>query len=78
MKTKIVSYVPFGRLSDVENPELCLIKSGKGIFDNVEVIRFPSRLSLESFNKKAGLRPLVYTEDPKGCAVWAHQKEATL
>lgn len=76
MKTRRVEYVPMGRLSDVPEPELCLTKQGKGVFSDVEVIRFASRLALESFNKKAGLRPLVYTEVPKGHAIWAHEREA--
>jgi hypothetical protein len=75
MKTRRVEYVPFGRLSDVPEPELCLMQSGPSAFGDVKVIRFASRLALESFNKKAGLRPLVYTEVPKGCAIWAHQRE---
>ena len=75
MKTRRVEYVPFGRLSEVPEPEFCLTKQAQGIFSDVEVIRFASRLALEAFNKKAGLRPLVYTDVPKGCAIWVHQRE---
>jgi hypothetical protein len=75
MKTRRVEYVALGRLSDVPEPELCLTKQGPSLFSEVQVIRFASRLALETFNKKAGLRPLVYTEVPKGHAIWKHERE---
>lgn len=75
---KRTEYIPFGRISDLlsqPNPELILLKPGAGIFSDYKVIRFASRKALEEFNKKAGLRPLIYTVVPKGCAVWQHEKE---
>ena len=76
--TRRVEFIPMGRISDLmDKPgaDLILLKPGEGVFSDYKVIRFSSRLALESFNKKAGLRPLVYTMVKKGCAIWKHQKE---
>ncbi len=75
MKT---SFIPFGRIAELKDKpgaELILLKPGKGIFSDVKLIHFPTRHALESFNKKAGLRPLVYTEVAKGMAIHKHEKE---
>ena len=70
-----VEYVPFGRLRDVKDKELCLTKPGKSWDSDYKIIRFASRHALEEFNKKAGLKPLVYTIVPKNMAIYAHEKE---
>ena len=72
-------YVPLGRLAEwATRPDaaLYLTRPGRGTFDDVELIRFSSREALETFNVRAGLRPLVYTDVPRGMAVHAHQREA--
>lgn len=76
MKRK--TYVPFGSINEwAKRPDanLCLIKPGKGIFDDYQLIRFASRKALEEFNKKAGLKPLVFTQVPKNMAVYAHESD---
>lgn len=75
MKT---TYVPFGRLAELKtrpDANLLLTKPGNGIFDDYKVITFSTRQQLEEFNKRAGLKPLIYSEVPKGCAIYAHQRE---
>ena len=72
-------YVAPGRLAEwAARPDaaLYLTKPGRGIFDDTELIRFSSREALEAFNVRAKLRPLVYTEVPRGMAIHAHQREA--
>lgn len=54
--------------------DLLLIKPCLHGFD-YEVIRFTTRKALEEFNKKAGLRPVVYTMVEKNMAIYKHQKE---
>lgn len=53
--------------------ELYLIKPVGWEF---KLIRFTSRKALESFNKKAGLKPLVYTQVPKNMAIWKHESDS--
>jgi len=55
------------------NSELYLVDNSADF--SVKLIRFSTRKALESFNKKAGLSPLVYTQVNKGCKVYAHEKE---
>lgn len=74
-KMKRKTYVPMGRLSEVENPELCLLKYPKG-FGDIEVIHFQSRKALEEFNKKANLHALVKTQVPIGYAIYLHQSDS--
>lgn len=76
MKTRLV---PFGRLLELRtrpDANLLLTKAPKGVFNDYKVIRFASRKALEEFNKRAGLKAVVPTIVPKGCAIYAHQKEA--
>ena len=71
-------FVPLGRLADLKSrpdANLLLIKPPEGIFGDFKVIPFKSRLALEEFNKRAKLRPVIYTTVPKNCAIHAHQKE---
>ena len=73
--------VPFGRLIDrvdCDDAHLLLRKDLPGPFGDVKLIRFASRKALEAFNKKANLRPLVYTLVPDGNVAWMHQKRASL
>lgn len=72
---------PFGRLAELKNrpdADRLLLKPATGSFLNADywVIPFASRKALEEFNKKARLRPVVFTEVPKNCAVWAHESDA--
>lgn len=76
--TRNIARCPLGRIAElVQLPDasLYLVKPGKGVFDDYQLIRFASRAALEAFNVKAQLRPLVFTIVPKGCAVHKHQRE---
>lgn len=70
--------VPLGRLPELakrEDASLLLLKPQRAGWD-YEVIHFASRLALESFNKKAGLKPVVYTQVPRNCVIYAHQSDS--
>jgi hypothetical protein len=43
---------------------------------DVTLIKFSTRKALEEFNKKAGLRPVVYTQVPRNMAVYAHESDS--
>lgn len=76
MKTE---HIPFGRISELKNrsdAELLLIKPGNGVFEDWTVIRFSTRKSLEAFNVKAGLKPVVFTQVPLNCVVHHHQSDS--
>lgn len=71
-------FLPLGRLPELKDrpdASLLLLKPGNAIFDDYKVIPFKSRLALEKFNERAGLRPVVFTNVPKGCAIFRHQRE---
>lgn len=75
MKRKqVVSLARLAEMQGEPGAELYLTKPVLRGFD-YEVIRFSSRKALEEFNKKAGLRPLVYTVVEKNMAIYKHQKE---
>ncbi len=72
-------FVNLGQLSTLaERPDanLLLIKPGAVVFSEFKVIPFSSRLALEKFNQKAGLKPVVFSIVPRGCAIYKHQKES--
>lgn len=74
---KNTEYIPLGRIDElISRPDayLLLLKPHKSVFGEFKVIKFKTRNALEEFNKKAGLRPVVYTIVPKNCVVWKHQK----
>jgi len=72
-------FLPFGRLSELKNrpdADLLLLKSGKGIFSDCKIIKFSSRKALEEFNKKAGLKPVIFTQVPLNCVLYQHQSDS--
>ena len=72
-------FVNLGQLASLKgrsDASLLLIKPGSGVFSDFKVIPFSSRLALETFNKKAGLRPVIYSTVPKGCVIYRHEVEA--
>lgn len=57
--------------------ERLLIRPIGGVFSaRYDVLVFPSRPALEGFNKKAGLRPVVFTQVPINCVVWKHESDS--
>lgn len=71
--------VPLAKLKEFsQRPDahLYLIKAGAALFSDFTLIKFSSRLALESFNRKAGLKPLVYTQVPKNMALHKHESDA--
>lgn len=73
------TYVSLGQLSEFckrPDADLYLIKAGVGIFSDFHLIKFSTRTALEAFNKKAGLKPLVYTQVPKNCAIYKHESDS--
>ncbi len=76
-RREIVSGAEAFKLHERPDADLLLMKPlHRHAMDfDVAVIRFASRAALEAFNKKAGLRPAVFTMVKKNCAVWAHEKE---
>jgi hypothetical protein len=79
MKRK--SYITVGQYHErANNPlpgdDLMLVKQiWRGMDTDIELIKFHSRKALEEFNKRAGLRPLVYTIVPKNCVIYKHERE---
>lgn len=73
------SLLPLGRLAEAAkapDADLYLLKAMPGAFSDFKLIRFATRKALEAFNKKAGLRPLVYTQVPKNCVVYKHESDS--
>lgn len=71
--------IPFARIAELKNrtdANLLLIKPSVRMFDDWSVIRFPTRHSLEAFNVRAGLKPVVFTQVPLNCAVHRHQSDS--
>jgi len=73
-RTKIVCLGQLDDLRKEKDANLYLIKLLPG-FSGFKLIRFGSRQALESFNKKAGLNPLIYTDVPKNMAMYKHERE---
>jgi hypothetical protein len=72
MKKRIVSLAGLHEAAQSPGAELYLTKPRGWEF---ELIPFKSRLALTEFNKRAGLRPLVYDVVRKGMKIHAHQRE---
>jgi hypothetical protein len=75
MNNKTVCLGELENLRKEKDANLYLLKPLPGLFSGYKLIRFASRQSLESFNKKAGLPPLVYTYVKKNMAVYKHERE---
>lgn len=72
-------YIPFARVLELKNrpdANLLLIKAGKGAFSDFEIIKFSTRKALEAFNKKAKLKPVIFTQVPLNCVIYAHQSDS--
>jgi hypothetical protein len=78
MKKFTVSFADSLRLKDRPDANLLLLcnDSKAGLDFDVRVIRFQSRLALESFNKKAGLRAVIRTQVPLNCAIYKHESDS--
>jgi len=74
-RTRTDSLGEISSLRKEKDAHLYLLKPLAGFFEGYKLIRFASREALESFNKKAGLHPLVYTNVPKNMALYKHQIE---
>lgn len=80
IKNKRKQVVYLGQLLELAkepNANLFLLKPHASIFGGYDLIKFATREALEAFNKKAGLRPLIYSYVPKNCVAWSHEKEIT-
>lgn len=73
------TYISLAQLAEYAkrpDADLYLIKAGKGVFSDFHLIKFSTRKALEEFNKKAGLKPLVFTQVPKNCAIYKHESDS--
>jgi hypothetical protein len=43
---------------------------------NARLVKFNSRAGLEAISKKTGIRPVVKTQVPMNCAVWAFETDS--
>lgn len=73
MRTESITLGQMSSAAKRADAELYLIKPVGWEF---KLIRFASRKALEAFNRKAGLKPLVYTQVPKNMAVWKHESDS--
>lgn len=80
MKRKeLVTFGEYINLSSREDAHLLLVKPAPFsslMANDFEVIRFPSRLALEQFNKKANLSAVVKTQVPLNCVIYKHQSDS--
>lgn len=73
MKKERISFAASQELHKRKDAELLLTKV---VGWDVEVIRFSTRKALEAFNKKAGLRPVIFTQVPLNCVVHKHESDS--
>ncbi len=74
-----VSLMEAQALKDRPDANLLLIqpvKTSNPLCFDYEVIPFQSRLALESFNKKAGLKAVIATQVPLNCALYRHESDS--
>lgn len=78
MRKFTVSFADSLRLHERPDASLLLLANGPrhGLNFDETVIRFQSRAALEAFNKKAQLRPVIYTQVPLNCVIHSHQSDS--